>query len=308
MGRWFIGAAACGFAFLIYVYLTLPDVRPLRASNPTTTAFMELRAQEARAAGRPVRVVQQWAGYSRISPQLTRAVLVARTMRSGSTRGSTSSSFRNRWRSTGRARTSAARRQHTAAAGQESVSRPKNPVRKLRLLIARRLEAELPKSRILELYLNVIEWGDGIYGAEAAARTYFHTSAAALGPRRRPARGRDREPSNDEPARTRPPAPSPPAVDPARMGTVVRAPRLAAPPVNHAVVPPTNGAAPPAIPSRAARCAGRPPSRRSSSSDTPVHRDPAPKKVELCVERVICRYRSTNRSGSCVWRFHSEDR
>src|SRR6185503_14262662 len=38
------------------------------------------------------------------------------------------------------------------------------------------------KARILELYLNVIEWGDGIYGAEAAARTYFHTSAAALGP------------------------------------------------------------------------------------------------------------------------------
>src|SRR5262249_22103303 len=55
--------------------------------------------------------------------------------------------------------------------------------RKLReLIIARRLEAELKKARILELYLNVIEWGDGVYGAEAAARTYFQTSAAALGP------------------------------------------------------------------------------------------------------------------------------
>jgi len=49
-------------------------------------------------------------------------------------------------------------------------------------VIARRLEAELKKARILELYLNVIEWGDGIYGAEAAARTYFHTSAADVGP------------------------------------------------------------------------------------------------------------------------------
>lgn len=59
----------------------------------------------------------------------------------------------------------------------------KNPVRKLReLLIARRLEAELSKQRILELYLNVIEWGDGIYGAEAAARTYFGKSAAAVSP------------------------------------------------------------------------------------------------------------------------------
>ena len=51
------------------------------------------------------------------------------------------------------------------------LSPSKNPIRKLReLLIARRLEAELSKQRILELYLNVIEWGDGIYGAEAAAR------------------------------------------------------------------------------------------------------------------------------------------
>ena len=61
------------------------------------------------------------------------------------------------------------------------LSPSKNPVRKLsELLIARRLEAELTKQRILELYLNVIEWGDGIYGAEAAARTYFGKSAAGL--------------------------------------------------------------------------------------------------------------------------------
>jgi monofunctional biosynthetic peptidoglycan transglycosylase len=63
------------------------------------------------------------------------------------------------------------------------LSPSKNPVRKLReLLIARRLEAELTKQRILELYLNEVEWGDGIYGAEAAARTYFHKAAAELSP------------------------------------------------------------------------------------------------------------------------------
>ena len=56
-------------------------------------------------------------------------------------------------------------------------------MRKFReLIIARRLEAELEKARIFEIYLNVIEWGDGIYGAEAAARTYFGMPAAALGP------------------------------------------------------------------------------------------------------------------------------
>ena len=65
------------------------------------------------------------------------------------------------------------------------LSPSKNPLRKLReLIIARRLEAELKKARILELYLNVIEWGDGIYGVEAAARTYFQKSAAELGPSR----------------------------------------------------------------------------------------------------------------------------
>jgi monofunctional biosynthetic peptidoglycan transglycosylase len=56
-------------------------------------------------------------------------------------------------------------------------------VRKLReLLIARRLEAVLSKQRILELYLNLIEWGDGVYGAEAAARTYFRKPASEIGP------------------------------------------------------------------------------------------------------------------------------
>ena len=77
------------------------------------------------------------------------------------------------------------------------LSPSKNPIRKVReLLIARRLEAELSKQRILELYLNVIEWGDGIYGAEAAARTYFHKSAADLvSVRIGAARGRDHQPA-----------------------------------------------------------------------------------------------------------------
>ena len=63
------------------------------------------------------------------------------------------------------------------------LSPSRDPLRKLReLIIARRLEAALSKARIFEIYLNVIEWGDGIWGAEAAARSYFGTSAASLGP------------------------------------------------------------------------------------------------------------------------------
>ena len=57
----------------------------------------------------------------------------------------------------------------------------KTPVRKLReLVVARWLEDDLTKARILALYLNVIEWGDGVYGCEAAARHWYGKSAAAL--------------------------------------------------------------------------------------------------------------------------------
>ena len=120
-------------------------------------------------------------------------------MRSGSTKASTSSSCRNRSRSTGRADGSS--RGGSTITQQLAknlyLSPSKNPLRKLReLIIARRLEAELKKARILELYLNVIEWGDGIYGVEAAARTYFRQSAAdARADRVGAARRRDRQPA-----------------------------------------------------------------------------------------------------------------
>ncbi len=70
-------AGAIGFACLVYAYLTLPDVRQLATSNPSTTAFMELRADEAREKGQKPRRLQRWVGYSHVSPDLKRAVLVA---------------------------------------------------------------------------------------------------------------------------------------------------------------------------------------------------------------------------------------
>jgi monofunctional biosynthetic peptidoglycan transglycosylase len=163
----------------------LPDVRALRAANPTTTAFMELRAQEARAHGRPPRVVQRWVGYGRISPHLKRAVLVAEDdafwQHDGIDVEQLRESLETDWTRGRFLRGGSTITQQLAK--NLYLSPSKNPLRKLReLVIARRLEAELKKARILELYLNVIEWGDGVYGAEAAARTYFSKSAAALGP------------------------------------------------------------------------------------------------------------------------------
>ena len=75
--RGVLGLAAAVFALLAYVYLTLPDVRTLARTNPKETAFMRLRQDEAAAAGRKLRHEQRWVAYSRISPNLKRAVLVA---------------------------------------------------------------------------------------------------------------------------------------------------------------------------------------------------------------------------------------
>src|SRR5438046_2435919 len=71
------GLGAIGFGCLAYAYLTLPDVRPLVSGNPTSTAFMDIRAAEARAKGAPVRKTQRWVGYAHISADVRRAVLIA---------------------------------------------------------------------------------------------------------------------------------------------------------------------------------------------------------------------------------------
>ena len=180
-----VGLLALGFATAAYIYLTLPDVRILRTQNPQTTAFIELRAHHAEARGAPARRVQRWVIYSRISPHLKRAVLVAEDSAFWQHDGVDYQQLKESLE-TNLERMEFARGASTITqqlAKNLYLSPTKNPLRKLReLLIARRLEAELSKQRILELYLNVIEWGNGIYGAEAAARSYFGKSAADLTP------------------------------------------------------------------------------------------------------------------------------
>ena len=174
---------AVAFATAAYVYLTLPDVRVLRRSNPETTAFIELRADEAKARGEKPRRVQRWVPYSRFAPNLVRAVLLTEDAAFWSHDGLDYQQIKESME-VNLERGEFARGASTITqqlAKNLYLSPSKNPLRKVReLLIARRLESELTKQRILELYLNVIEWGDGIYGAEAAARTYFGGSAAGL--------------------------------------------------------------------------------------------------------------------------------
>ena len=183
VGRAVLALFAIGFGCAVFIYLTLPDVRTLRTSNPASTAFIDLRAREARARGEQPRRIQRWVPYARVSPNLTRAVLVTEDSRFWKHEGIDFDELKESME-TNIERMEFARGGSTITqqlAKNLYLSPSKNPVRKLReLLIARRLEAELSKQRILELYLNNIEWGNGIYGAEAAARTYFHKSAASL--------------------------------------------------------------------------------------------------------------------------------
>ena len=181
--RALLAICAVGVGAAAFIYITLPDVRPLRTSNPESTAFIELRAREAHARGEQPKRVQRWIDYSRISPNLKRAVLVTEDSRFWTHEGIDFDELKESME-VNIERMEFARGGSTITqqlAKNLYLSPSKDPIRKVReFLIARQLEAELSKQRILELYLNVIEWGDGIYGAEAAARTYFHKSAADL--------------------------------------------------------------------------------------------------------------------------------
>jgi monofunctional biosynthetic peptidoglycan transglycosylase len=121
--------------------------------------------------------------YIRISQSLKRAVIVAEDAafwdHDGVDLVELEASMRANWAKGGWFRGGSTITQQLAK--NLYLSPSKNPYRKLvELLIARRLEAELTKTRIFELYLNTIEWGDQVWGAEAAARTYFGRSAADL--------------------------------------------------------------------------------------------------------------------------------
>ncbi|HET9264409.1 MAG TPA: monofunctional biosynthetic peptidoglycan transglycosylase [Vicinamibacterales bacterium] len=184
IGRAAAGILAIAFACGAYLYLTLPDVRVLRTENPEETAFMRIRADEARRRGEKPRRMYRWVGYGRISANLKRAVLVAEDAAFWTHTGIDIEQIKESME-INMERMEFARGASTITqqlAKNLYLSPSKNPIRKVReLLIARRLEVELTKPRILELYLNVIEWGDGIYGAEAASRTYFGKPASALG-------------------------------------------------------------------------------------------------------------------------------
>jgi monofunctional glycosyltransferase len=175
-----------GFVLLVAASAGLPRVGNLARHVPEQTSFMRARQNEARRAGRRYRVDQRWVSYARISPLLRGAVLIAEDdafySHDGLDWDQMQVAARENMEKKRIVRGGSTITQQLAKnlyLGEE-----RTVLRKLKeIVLAVRLERALTKRRIFELYLNLIEWGDGIFGAEAAARRYFGVSASQLSPR-----------------------------------------------------------------------------------------------------------------------------
>jgi monofunctional biosynthetic peptidoglycan transglycosylase len=178
------GALALVLAcWLGYQVVTWPDVAALARQNPRTTAFIEQYRRSQRARGRPDAARWNWVSYERISPRLKRAVVSAEDMEFFFHHGFSSTELTHAL--------GEALRRFQAPRGASTITQQlaknlwlspsRDPFRKLKeAVLTRQLERHLTKRRILELYLNVVELGPGIYGAEAAAEYYFGKPAADL--------------------------------------------------------------------------------------------------------------------------------
>jgi monofunctional glycosyltransferase len=175
--------AALALIFAVAIWISLPNVTALVTSNPTTTAFIELRRGEAAQAGKPFHVKWTWRPRKRISPLLLRAVLHTEDARFFKHEGVDWEAVRETaerdWKEKSMSRGGSTITQQVAK--NLYLSPERSVVRKLReLFIAWRLEDALDKERILELYVNIAEWGPGVFGVEAAARHWYGCSAGEL--------------------------------------------------------------------------------------------------------------------------------
>jgi monofunctional biosynthetic peptidoglycan transglycosylase len=182
--RWALTAlAALAMVVVLVQAWFAAQVLWLRWNPPRETAFMAQRAAELREKNPKAAIRFQWVPYEKISRHLKRAVVAAEDARFVEHAGFD-------WEAIAKAREKNEKRGRVVYGGSTItqqlaknlfLSPDRSYLRKgQEAAIAVMMEALLPKRRILELYLNVIEWGNGVFGAEAAARRYFGVSAAQL--------------------------------------------------------------------------------------------------------------------------------
>ncbi len=167
------------------LWLTLPDPAAVRARNPRTTALIEQRRAESQALRRAFRPRQSWVGLDRISPALVDAVLVsedARFFAHGAFDWTEVETAADESLRAGRALRGASTLTQQLAKNLWLGTERTTWRKAKEAVLAVKLERAVPKRRILALYLNVAEWGEGVFGAEAAARTRFGVAASDLSP------------------------------------------------------------------------------------------------------------------------------
>ncbi|MBA3815988.1 MAG: monofunctional biosynthetic peptidoglycan transglycosylase [Parachlamydiaceae bacterium] len=176
-------------AFLLLVcsiiYIILPEVSALDLSNPTTTAFIELRRAEALQNGTDFQLQWEWVPLSKISPFIVNSLIYSEDntfwIHAGIDWYSIMHALNIFWH------------QHRFVTGGSTITQQvvknlylspdRNLLRKGRqFLLALEMERHLSKERILEIYLNIFEWGDNVFGIEAASKYWFNCSASELTP------------------------------------------------------------------------------------------------------------------------------
>lgn len=167
------------------VYFVYPNVGKLKKENPKKSAFMEYREAEWAEKGKKIKIVQHWVPLGSISPALVKAVLIGEDDKFYQHEGFDFDAMQKAIEK------DIAEKKFKFGGSTISqqlaknlyLTPSKNPVRKVKeAILTWRIENTLSKKRILELYLNVAEWGEGIFGIEAAARHYYGKSAAGLSP------------------------------------------------------------------------------------------------------------------------------
>jgi len=171
------------FVLSIAFYFVYPDVSILRKVNPKKSAFMEYREKEWKQQGRKKKIVQQWVPLSQVSPYVVKAVIIAEDDKFWSHDGFDFEAMQKALEKD--------LKHKKFKAGGSTISQQlaknlflspsKNPMRKLKeAVLTWRLERTLSKKRIIEIYLNLVEWGDGLFGIEAAAQHYYGRPASDL--------------------------------------------------------------------------------------------------------------------------------
>jgi monofunctional biosynthetic peptidoglycan transglycosylase len=183
---WFaLAILAFSVLFTLYSLVANHDLCDLAKENPKTTAFIEQRKEEWADKGSKRKIYQIWVPLSAISPNLRNAVILAEDPNFYHHHGLDFNAIKLAFRKNfeeGEIKVGASTITQQLMKNLY-LSPSKNPLRKWReAILALRVEQCVKKNRILEIYLNVIEWGESTYGAEAAARRYFGKSAAGLTP------------------------------------------------------------------------------------------------------------------------------